>query len=503
MPKLLTLALCSLAALAQKPAGVTVVQATCKQVQLSWTAANPAPAAYVVERRTLDGKPDSKFVALPAGSDPAAATYTDAAIAPYATYVYRVRTRLSPTALSDPSAEFTVGPPPVGLSLASPLKPAISKYALSAATNFGARLRIALDSNGDAAVLYLIYSPKEDPAQSLLEFVSWNRAAYRWNAPRPVVVSGDVLGSGAENKSLAFARDSSTGTWGVAYINGTASPRLALSKDNGETWTDSQIFNCGDLSCRQISLGLAAGKIHVAFVRSPAGVHYLTGDLASPSSSWKSQIIPKPKGAGEARASLDLALDSANVPAIAYWSEAEGYNLLLGYWRPGAATVIAMDTKNYQTDAPDVDIKFFGTKPVILGVARRTEEFFAKYDQNLWLVRGQDGGSFGTPYNLPSDGNVTLGYPSLAIGSAGQLSVSAAEVGGSGDNVRCGLMKIIEQASETAAKTVCSPLGRDRQPFTEVTYPKIIYAPNDGRYVTFMNPGTESKLPGVLVWRER
>lgn len=495
MQKLFTTLLFALSTFAQAPADFTVVQASSKQVQLSWTGGQPA---YVVERKPLGGV----YSALPANADPAAATYTDTTIAPFETYVYRVRVRLSATELGDPSDEYTVGPPPVGLTLASPSAPAIAANGLTATSNFGARIRAALDSNGDVAFGYLIYAPQEDVEKSFIEFVTWNRAAYKWNAPRKAVVSGDVLGSGPEAKNWGLARDAATNTWGLAYIKNGTNPWVAFSRDNGDTWTENQVFDCGEQTCRQIGLAMGAGKVHLATLRSPEGVRYITGDITTPAASWTNQVIPKPSGGLEALASLDVALDNADQPAVAFWNNTDTYNLILSYWRPGASTLSIMDTAGYQTDAPGVDLEFFGPRARVVATARRTEEFFSRYDQNLWVVRDLSG-SFGMPENLPSDGEVTLDYPALAVGSVGQMTVAATEAGGTGANVRCGLMKLVQKNSDSESWSACSPFPRDGQPFYDVNYPRVIYAPNDSRYVVFTNTGTDSQLPGVIVWRER
>ena len=489
MQKLFTILALALAAFPQAPTGLTVVQASSKQVQLTWTGGQPA---YVVERKPLGGV----YSALPSNTDPATSTYTDSAIAPYETYTYRVRTRLSPTTLSDPSDEFTVGPPPTGLSLASPLNPAITAYSLTTPANFGARLRIALDSNGDPAIAYYIYSPQEDPAKSFVEFVSWNRVTYKWNTPRKVAMTGDMLGA------PILARDAASNTWGVAYGKYGGNPRIALSRDNGDTWSDNDFLDCADSSCGAPALAMGAGKLHLAVLRSPEGVRYVTGSINEPASAWQSQLVPKPIGGFEAIGPVDLAVDSANQPAVAFWSNTDSYNLILGVWRPGQQTQIAMDTAGYQTDAPEVDLKFAGASARLLAVARRTEEFYNRYDQNLWLLRDL-GGAFSVPQNLPTDGEVTLGVPSLAVGSAGQISVAATEVGGSGIDVRCGSMKLIDQPSESGPWQACSPIARDGQPFYDVNFPRVIYAPNDARYIIFTNTGADTQYPGVVVWRER
>ena len=108
--------------------------------------------------------------------------YSDKTIDPYATYLYRVLATRQPdnSSTSNPSSEVIVGPPPPGMSLVTPYRPELNLYE---PTDFGRRTAIALDSNGDPAIVYYIFTPEEYHLHSFLEFVSWDRASYRWNPP--------------------------------------------------------------------------------------------------------------------------------------------------------------------------------------------------------------------------------------------------------------------------------------------------------------------------------
>src|SRR6202000_1773330 len=105
-------------------------------------------------------------------------------IAPYATYVYRVRTAATAT----PSNTVTVGPPPLGL-----LKPPPAPKAKGHDSgDYGYRSTLALDSNGDPAFAFLWRDPNatNHPEESQIMFVKWNRALYKWDAPVKVAVVG-------------------------------------------------------------------------------------------------------------------------------------------------------------------------------------------------------------------------------------------------------------------------------------------------------------------------
>ena len=109
--------------------------------------------------------------------------------------------------------------------------------------------------------------------------------------------------------------------------------------------------------------------------------------------------------------------------------------------------------------------------------------------------------SFTTPVALPTDGQVRLGYPSLALGAKGQATVAATETGGTGEEVKCGQLKL-EQSSDLANWTVCSPIARTDEAFKVVWFPRTAYATNDKLYTGFSSPYSDGKLAGVILWRE-
>lgn len=65
-----------------------------------------------------------------------------------------------------------------------------------------------------------------------VDFVSWSRATYRWNAPVTIEVTGDINSNGAA-MPVSFAADASTHRFGVAYKVAPKTLKLALSDDAG------------------------------------------------------------------------------------------------------------------------------------------------------------------------------------------------------------------------------------------------------------------------------
>ncbi len=132
----------------------------------------------------------------------------------FATYTFRVRGVGANDATSAPSNEITVGPPPTGFHGA-----ATRPTSLKEPGQFTPDLAMALDDNGDPAFVYTVMDPNndQDASDSRVDFVSWSRATYRWNAPVTIEVTGDITSRGAV-VPVSFAADASTHRFGVAYL---------------------------------------------------------------------------------------------------------------------------------------------------------------------------------------------------------------------------------------------------------------------------------------------
>jgi len=135
-----------------------------------------------------------------------------------------------------------------------------------------------------------------------------------------MVISGDVLGYST------LARDPATNTWGIAYGKSASNPRIAIYRDN-------RILDRGDPGCAQVALATGGGKPHIATLCNAEGIRYITGGVNNPPPAWQSQLVPQPKGGAEAMPYLDIAVDSANHPAVTFWANTDTYNLILGLWR--------------------------------------------------------------------------------------------------------------------------------------------------------------------------
>ena len=226
------------AAAPKPPTALTAASATASAVSLTWTAGDAA-THFVVERKTA-GTAWPAAGAAAASATPAKPTASaiatveapkadDTGLDAFTTYVYRVRAVGAGNALSAPSNEVTVGPPPTGFSQVLPTPAAFLDHDHN---DFAAVIRMAFDGNGNPAFAYLVSDPNGDgePIDTELDFVSWNRARYRWNAPVKLDTVGDVVRDGSR-QPMSIARDASTNRWAVAYVVGEKELKLTSSTD--------------------------------------------------------------------------------------------------------------------------------------------------------------------------------------------------------------------------------------------------------------------------------
>src|SRR2546423_946089 len=158
---------------------------------------------------------------------------------------------------------------------------------------------MALDGNGDPALAYVFHDPNQDGdySDSTLYFVKWNRAAYRWNAPVRVALTGEV--DTRETNSLAIARDPGNDMLGIAFEDRTNTDvsriSLALSTDSGASWKIQTVAaDSGDqtFGYQAPSLAMNSGSIYVVFVHDYDGVRYVTGKATDDPKTWRSQLVP-------------------------------------------------------------------------------------------------------------------------------------------------------------------------------------------------------------------
>jgi len=468
-----------------KPAfELKALSASRSEVKLSWATNAPKAAAFVVERQSSK----TPFAEIAKVTTTEA---TDTKIDPYATYIYRVRVAETQTF----SNEVSVGPPPAGFNVAAPAPQ-------DRHNDYGLQVSLALDSNDDPIIAYVFDDPDKDSNRedSQLFFLSWDRAHYQWKQPVLADTTGEIDNNTGQTQ-VSLARDASNNLLGIAYQK-EPGIWLALSSDGGATWSTEPVFRGDNLEAGVPSLGMAGGKIHVAYFHHAEGIRYVT--RAGASGKFESSLAPV---LANTRASRNqppsLALDAESKPGLAYWLQSEqGYNVTLAFWRPGADKAFkVIDSSGFQNDNPAASLNFHGSQPRVGVRLIRVKDGF---DDDLWAAASPDGQAWSEPAQVPRDGGFGWDNPiSLAVDSKGRGALAVPSLHGvpAPKPPDCGLPKLV-RSSDFAQWSSCSP---DTKKTLSITawHPSIVFAENDKLYLAFRNNNTDSKIGvGVVLWRE-
>jgi hypothetical protein len=461
------------------PKNFHCTSATTKEVRFEWDAV-PGASAYVLERKQANGK------FAPAGTVTGTAA-VDTSIDPYGIYVYHVRT-------STASNDITVGPPKHGFTSVI----AVPKSYTEHFDRFGNSPQLALDSNGDPAVAYLVAAASPE---TTLFFTSWDRANYRWTAPVSVGKTREET-SMSDFAPPSLARDAAANKWVIAYPVSVkpSSYRLdiAISEDNGATWK-TQTISSGEGPFDSPSVGAANGIVHVATIHEKA-IRYYHGKIDEEASAWKSEAVPLAEGAQPRL--LSLALDATGSPALAYTVSREGFTTM--YWKPGSSPVQAIDHHGHGTDGPDLRLTFSGNKPRIAFNGAVDDHYFGN-SHMMWVVASDDGSNWSAPVLVVNHGN-RMQSPriDLTFNSKGQAALVSWSNGGNSEGVKCTLPNIA-RSPDLQHWTICGPLPLGKASYDAVS-PAAIYAPDDSLYITFQNtatPGSPGSLArGLWLWHE-
>jgi hypothetical protein len=505
---------------------ITVVSATSKQVQLTWTAAGGA-SSYSVFRIpatvTSTGVPgDPLKISLPAENPPIVtvngASYTDLIPDPYATYSYCVR----PAGASGPCNSVLVGPPPLGFNIVVPSTPDTS-YTV------GVFERMVLDGNGDPAMAYYVIDPNGDGDESddTIYFVSWNRAKYTWNKPVAVAVTPAGFSEGP-TMPLSLAYDAATGMWGLAYNQafpeGYSEVVLSTSIDGGLSWNSQSISGQPyDGILYEPLLCLWNGAFYAAFLTDawfdgsgtlfPAngtGFLYVTGNVTDASSRWTAQPAPFPGDYINAYYTGSLALDSNHAPGLAF-NVANDTFLGIAFWRPGqpTSTLVGRNDGYTTNDNPDISLAFFGTEPRIVTDAEWT---YGSHDPDsepadLWAMRATNasGTLWLAPVDVPPDNVNMMELPWITTGSRGQTAiVMASNHDPEGQGMAWGFPKIARSTDFITFQTT-APAPLDNPSFYPNNMcPVLRYGGNDKLWLAFNNNDEGGGIGiGLVLWREQ
>lgn len=498
------------------PVGLIVTFASRTEIDLAWAASATPGVTYEVQRSPVGGAWASVATALTGTTW--ADTGASSPLDPDTDYTYRVRAVNAAGSSHWADADHPAGPPPSGFQIAAPAPVG------SDSTGYGLELSMALDGNGDPALAFDWMDPDQngDASDSNLNFVSWSRADFVWNAP----VQVDTVGSIDTNspfRQVSLSYDSSSGTFGIAYqaTDGAGSPMLkfATSADDGVTWSSPvTVEPSSGGEPDEPSLALARDTVHLAYYVSGTGVLYREGATSADPSTWSSTLaptLPADADTGEAAATLSfgygisLALDGTGAPGIAYWLEQApatgGTDSELAFWRPpdANATEIA-DSDDNSVDVTDVALAFSGTSPVVAHYVDRDDPV-TDLEYTLWVSTSpDDGADWNDLMPIPRDGSSSLDpNVDLAVGPEGQMAVVADSASGQG---ACGLPKL-SRSTDLSSWTTCSPDATNAEAIEGGLsgFQTVRFAENGKLYIAVRNDAQNAPPllgDGVIVWHE-
>ncbi len=364
--------------------------------------------------------------------------------------------------------------PPTGYSTALEL-PASN----TATVRVGVSAVMVLDPFAHPIIAAIHTDPNNDGIRvdDALVFTRWNGldktadgGTINYQSPITIATVGEIDLS-EPNRQVALSRDPMTGTIGIAYVTEQKTIKIALSRDEGVTWSleTASLPNASGHLLSNPALVLNDGVTHLAYFETEAapcgtpecgqviyrrrvGKAAFT-DAMSPAPVATSVILAKP---------IALAVDSAGDAAVAYFT---GPTAPIGparllFWRPaGTATTQIADSGGVaNTRLFSVSLTFSGTSPrAAFHLPSSTLT-----NTQLWYASANDAaGSVFTPVEIPRNGTVTTlegtsSFQAIALDSGGKIAIAANHVGPTVDQGCKGGPKLSRSSNGTAF-TTCRP----------------------------------------------
>ncbi len=459
------------------PSAFSCTSASKSAAGFSWQkSATAGVVAYVVERASLAGD----FVAQPA-VDATATTFADLTVAQFTSYRYRVRAKVGDQ-LGDSSNEVTVGPPATGFHVAA-------ASTAGAEATFGAAVDLAIDGNGDPAVIFL--------DGSALQFVGWDRRSGEWKAPQKVTSSLSIGGAGSNVATLGFDRAGSSGTYAVVWARADGQEiDWALSGDGGKTWKEDTIAVAPvKSSFSQPTLVMGSSKAHIAWLQDGARLFYATGTLSTPPKMWTARKEAPVVASADTLLPFApaIALDGAQQPAVGYFCHSKDGGVIATYWQPGNANATQItNSVGFADPNPSLSLGFSGQAPRAAVTLHRS----ATTAQAVWFVTSADGNSWSDATALPVDGTGGGGlFTRMVTDAKGASAVVYASSTPSGG--KCGEPKLA-LSNDGKAWNTCSP-DSDGSHGKIAQFSRIALGSDGKRYVAWQDPSVGG---GVIAWRE-
>ncbi len=391
----------------------------------------------------------------------------------------------------------------------------------NALETFGKYTAVALDENGDPGVAWVWVDENADG-----KLDDSNVYFSPWDATAKAFAQGILVGNvGAPNSGhqgvVALAYDASAKAWvvlhqtAIDHKGAKSGLQLAVSQDRGATWK-SQVVTDGQDPTKATqydattwpSVVAAGGKVHLAWHQNWAGTLYATGTVGSDPSTWtrtlapwltlETGVLPGPAGVN---AHIGLALDSAGLPGLAYWTTTNNEkDLRLTFWRPGQATP-QLIAKSLDANATrEVYLGFAGTQPRVLfaGLVSPLSGLMSGY----WASTSTDGTQWAAPTSLPLESGAAAGLSFFGAFSAKGQGVGAyVSNGGNGSDV-CGRLKT-SRSSDFGGWDTCGPDTTNALKLKPVSSSlSLVFDSQDHLSIVFTNlDGTGGAPTGVVIWK--
>lgn len=381
----------------------------------------------------------------------------------------------------------------------------------------GEGLALALDQFAQPMLAYLSVDPDGDGVEldNRIEFTRWNGVDKKFQAPKVIATVGTVAHA-APTRPVALARDVKTGTLVIAYVQSTPAVRLAVSRDEGETWNLETVSLQASAEIAEPQVSMHDGTVHVAWFDGQrrcmgtacGGVVYRKRVGAA--AFGAEEVAPLPAGtASQLAAPISMAIDAAFNPGLAFFASADpATTIQLAFWRPGTTTAFPVLDSGTSVDVagakrPSVSLAFKGTEPRLAAHLLRSEN----PDGLVWYreASGADGQSWKTAVAMPRNESVsgkdaTHSFQAIAVDSTGNTSVAANFAANQQLQQPCGGPKI-SKSMNGIAFTTCSPDGARRLGYAGQWIVAASHA--NVRYTyAFVYGGTIDIAAGIVLWRD-
>lgn len=312
----------------------------------------------------------------------------------------------------------------------------------------GVGAAMALDQFGHPMVAAVYTDPNNDTFRidDSVVFTRWNGLDKTADGgtlgyqPLQTIASIGQIELAEPNRPVSLTRDPITGTLGMAYVNETKEIKLAVSNDEGATWSreTASLPNASGHLLSNPVLVLNNGSTHLAYfeAEAPCG----TADCGQViyrkrvgKAAFTDATSPAPAGTAVALARpIALAVDSAGNAGVAYFigpTGAASGSVSLLFWRPAGSTTqtVADSGGGVINRPPSVSLTFSTVNP---RVAYHLPSAASPQAQ-LWYAAAADAaGTAFTPVEIPRNGvgamlEGTQSYQSIAIDSAGKILIAA------------------------------------------------------------------------------